>query len=103
MKSAPLDLKPERPECGGLEPAAEHLVEFPPDDSRSFTFDFNEERWQVPVNGEPTPIGKLEWGQRFRLVYRSAEPQEIRQLPGQRHTWQGELPSPAFHGRGRID
>ena len=103
VKSAPLDLKPERLECSGLGPAAEHLVELAPDDSRSFTFDFNEERWQVPVNGEPTPIGKLEWGQRFRLVYRSPEPQEILQLPEQTHIWQGELPSPAFHGRGRID
>lgn len=103
VKSAPLDLKPERPECGGLRPAAEHLVELAPDDSRSFIFDFNGERWQVPLHGEPTPIGKLEWSQRFRLVYRSAEPEGILQLPGPQHIWQGEIPSPAFHGRGRID
>ncbi len=103
VKSAPLDLEPERPECTDLGPTTEHLVKLAPDDSRNFTFDFNEERWQVPVNSKPTPIGMLEWSQRFRLVYRSAEPQKIRQLPGQQHIWLGELPSPAFHGRGRID
>jgi len=103
VKSAPLDLRPERPECDRLHPTPEHLVELAAEDSRSFSFDFNQERWWVPVNGEPTPIGKLEWGQRFRLVYRSPKPQEIRQLPEQRQIWQGELSSPAFHGRGQID
>lgn len=103
VKSAPLDLEPQRPECNDHRPATEHLVKLAPDDSRSFTFDFNEERWRVPVNGKPTPIGMLEWSQRFRLVYRSAGVQETRRLPEQQHIWLGEIPSPAFHGRGRID
>lgn len=97
---APRDLSLSRPECTSQVPGPDALMTLAPNAAHTERFDFNEPHWQVSVDGTSTPIGKLSWSQHFRLVYRSSWPQD---QPTPPDLWQGELPSRAFHGRGRVD
>jgi len=98
---APRDLSLSRPECAAQVPGPDALVTLASGADRAYRFDFNEPRWSVSVDGTPTPIGELPWGQRFRLIYRSSW--VAVQRPAPPDLWQGELPSRAFHGRGQVD
>jgi uncharacterized membrane-anchored protein len=97
-RTAPKRLRATRPECAGHEPAPEHARVLGPEESLRFDIDLNDPRWQVSVDGAETSIGTLPWNQRFRLIYRS-----LAVLRDGDHTWVGELPSRAFHGRGWVD
>ncbi|PLY14723.1 MAG: hypothetical protein C0631_09355 [Sedimenticola sp.] len=102
VKTASIHIEHRRPECERLTPRPEHLLTLAPEESRAFTFDFNTAPWLVNYNNQPTSIGTLKWDQRFRLVYRSPPAVDTLIKPAT-HTWQGELPSRAFHGGGQID
>jgi len=89
IKTAPEKLVLHKENCDQL--SSENEV-FNPGDSRIFTFDLNQPHWHVWYKNELTPMGKLPWGYRFRLVYE--EPPEY---------LNGDIVSQAFHGRGQID
>lgn len=80
----------ERTECldAPLEP-----VTLAPGEVHAVSFDLNRPHWQVMFGGKPTPMGRLSWNYRYRIVY-TGEP-----LPGVK----GAILSRAFHGRGNVD
>ncbi len=78
----------------GCDQSEAEKVTFNPGDSRTFTFDLNQQQWYVLHKNKPTTMGKLPWSYRFRLVYGdSAALSAVR----------GNIVSQAFHGRGQID
>lgn len=103
VKTAPQDLSPKRPECENMALRPDMWVTFAPDEERVYTFDLNQPPWLIEQNDEPVSIGTLGWKQRFRLVYRT--PENMPSPPASDNTliWTSDLPSRAFHGRGRID
>ncbi|MCW8829145.1 MAG: GDYXXLXY domain-containing protein [Gammaproteobacteria bacterium] len=68
-------------------------VTLAPGEVHAVRFDLNRPHWQVIFGDKPTPMGRLSWNYRYRIVYRG-EP-----LPGVK----GAILSRAFHGRGNID
>jgi len=89
IKTAPQQLLLEGEHC---DQSKSEQVSFNPGDSRVFTFDLNQAQWHVLYKDQLTPMGKLPWEYRFRLIY--DEPVD--------HI-NGEIVSQAFHGRGQID
>ena len=89
IKSAPQKLMLKDENCEQSQP---EQVAFNPGDSRIFTFDLNQAQWHVRHQDKLTPMGKLPWAYRFRLLY--DEPLEY---------INGDIVSQAFHGRGQID
>jgi len=89
IKSAPQQLVLQGENCK-QSPLQE--VAFKSGDSRTFTFDLNQPQWHVLYKDALTPMGKLPWEYRFRLIFDSP-PESVN----------GDIISQAFHGRGQID
>ncbi|NNJ91708.1 MAG: GDYXXLXY domain-containing protein [Gammaproteobacteria bacterium] len=89
IKTAPRELALTGENCDQSDP---EQVAFNPDDSRVFTFDLNQAQWHVLYKDEHTPMGKLPWDYRFRLIY----DESVEHI-------NGDIVSQAFHGRGQID
>jgi uncharacterized membrane-anchored protein len=89
IKTAPQELALKGENCDHSD--AEQVA-FNPDDSRVFTFDLNKAQWHVIYKDELTPMGKLPWDYRFRLIYDDS----VEHI-------NGDIVSQAFHGRGQID
>jgi len=64
-----------------------------PGEKIALTFDLNLTQWWVDYKGRKTPMGKLPWDYRFRIVYNEENIKGIR----------AKIISRAFHGRGNID
>jgi uncharacterized membrane-anchored protein len=64
-----------------------------PDEELSLSFNLNMPDWYVNYKNAETPMGKLPWNYRFRIVYDDRMPGDINAL----------IVSSAFHGRGTID
>ena len=103
IKSAPKDLSLTRNECQNIPVSPEMLVTFSPGEERNYVFDFNQSPWLIEEDGKPITIGTLDWGQRFRLIYRIPDNFQGLSADSLGTLWTGELPSRAFHGRGQID
>ncbi len=66
----------------------------PPGESLNLLFDFNDVQWNVDFKDKPTPLGKLPWSYRFRIIYDEVDETEM---------IGSEIVSRAFHGRGQVD
>lgn len=89
IKTAPRQLQLQAESCAQ---APSEEVVFKPGDARIFTFDLNQPQWHVQYKDQLTPMGKLPWDYRFRLIY-DAPAEAINE----------DIISQAFHGRGQID
>jgi uncharacterized membrane-anchored protein len=90
IKTAPQKLTLNGEGCDLDKPVQETLK---PGDSRFFTFDLNHSQWYVQHKKKQTPMGKLPWEYRFRLVYDGTSVSHLN----------GDIISQAFHGRGQVD
>lgn len=80
----------ERPECTE---ASTTIKTLKPEEEISLTFDLNLAQWYVNYKDEKTPMGRLPWGYRYRIVYQEETAKGIN----------ANIISSAFHGRGNID
>ena len=65
-----------------------------PQQSLEFVFDLNDPSWRVVYKKKITPLGKLPWNYRFRIIYDEVDEADYAGI---------ELISRAFHGRGQVD
>lgn len=82
---------------------ARDLVQLQPDESYTAEIDFSQPRWHIRHNDKVQEIGAFDGWQQFRLVYRSPEREQAEQFSDAAPFWLGEMPTPAFNGRGRVD
>ncbi len=83
----------DRPGCANARKETRTLA---PDQAISIDFDLNQPQWVVRFPKEadkPTPLGKLPWEYRFRIVYWDKAVEGV----------SGSIISRAFHGRGNVD
>ena len=88
--SAPPGITFDRPDCDDAIPATRTLA---PGEEVSLDFNLNLPQWFVMYKGEMTPMGRLPWKYRFRIVYTSTSTGGANAM----------IISRAFHGRGNID
>jgi uncharacterized membrane-anchored protein len=93
----------ENPACAGLAPTDNDVLVLQPGEARYYDIDLAEQQWHVLVNNALVESGTLDWGERFRLVYRPPSSEACALLRDATGIWHGQLPSRAFHGRGNID
>ena len=80
----------ERPECADVKSAP---VTLEPGQVHEVSFDLNRPVWWVEYNNKSTPLGRLPWNYRYRIVYQEGPVAGVK----------GLILSRAFHGRGNVD
>lgn len=80
----------EQTDCNSIKPVSRTLK---PGEAISVDFDLNLPRWHIVYKQEKTPMGKLPWNYRFRIIYTGGAIKGIN----------AKIISRAFHGRGNID
>jgi hypothetical protein len=79
-----------RTECDNIIAEPETLK---PEETLSLDIDLNRPQWFVEYKGKPTPLGKLPWDYRYRIIYRDGSVTGLK----------ADIVSNSFHGRGSID
>lgn len=64
-----------------------------PDEEITMDFDLNLPQWYISYKDKITPMGKLPWNYRFRIIYNDVTIKNIN----------AKIVSQAFHGQGNID
>ena len=77
----------------GCDTAKPETLTLSPNEEVAVDFDLNLPHWHVMYEGVKTPMGKLPWEYRFRIVYINDQTNDIN----------ASIISRAFHGRGNID
>lgn len=91
VASAPESMRKKPATCDSAKSETKQLQ---PGQSLEFLFNFNDPLWWVEYKKKPTPLGKLPWGYRFRIIYDEIDETGITGV---------EIVSRAFHGRGQVD
>ncbi|MDF1592767.1 MAG: GDYXXLXY domain-containing protein [Desulfobacterales bacterium] len=89
--------------CESLLPGDNHVIVLQSQQEKTMDIDLSDPRWLVNDDQTVKEIGRLEWSEQFRLVYRPPDQTACRYLENSEIIWHGYLPSRAFHGRGNID
>ncbi len=80
----------QQPGCDSVSASSKTLA---PNEEFALDYNLNLPQWQVMYKEEKTPMGKLPWEYRFRIVYNSEDTNDANAM----------IISRAFHGSGNID
>lgn len=90
-------------DCAGTRLTEKSLIQLKPDEAYTTDIDLSQPRWHIRRDNKLEEIGAIDGWQQFRLVYRSPGKEEAEQFADAVPFWLGELPTPAFNGRGWVD
>jgi len=103
----PVDAAPPAPQsrlsttCTAAKPTAADVIPLAPGVAHSVELDLTEPRWHVLQDGKPVEIGALQGFARYRIEYRTPEPDA---LPAEtKNVWHGRIASQAFNASGAVD